>query len=181
MFVAVEPPPEVVDEIDAFLEPRRAVGDLRWSDPAAWHITLAFFAAVPDRDYEELVEALAEAVARTEGFPLRCRGAGAFPDPVGSRALWLGVEDPTGRLAQLAARTRTAGHRSGVPADGTAFRAHLTVARGRPQHRGHLVQALDTFEGSDWQVEAVDLVESHLGEGPRRSPRYERRETFALA
>lgn len=180
MFLAVMPPAAVVEQIDDFLEPRRAVGGLRWVDPASWHITLAFFAGVPDRDYEELTAALAEAVGRTERFTVACRGAGAFPDPVASRAVWLGVDDPTGRLAQLAGRTRTAGHRSGVPADGAEFRAHLTVARGRPQHRGHLVQALDTFVGDPWQVDSVQLVESHLGEGPHRSPRYEVREAYDL-
>lgn len=178
MFLAVVPPDDVCEEIEEFLQPRHGVAGLRWSDREAWHVTLAFFAQVPDGRYETLSELLAEACGRTEAFPLACRGAGAFPDPVTAKAVWLGVEDPTGRLGQLAVRTRNAGHRSGVPADGATFRGHLTVARGRGQHQGRLVQALDTFAGSTWQVDRVHFIESRLGQG---SPRYRTVETYDLA
>jgi 2'-5' RNA ligase len=180
MFLAVVPPEEVCEEIEEFLAPRRAVEGLRWSDREAWHVTTAFYARVPEARYEALDELLAEACARTEPFPLAVRGAGAFPDPVTAKALWLGVDDPTGRLAQLAARTRTAGHRAGVPADGATFRPHLTVARGPGRPQGRLVQALDTYAGRTWRVERVDLVESQLGQGPRGTPRYLVAETYDL-
>ena len=43
MFVALVPPAEAVEDLDAFLEPRREAGrDLRWSAPEQVHVTLAF-------------------------------------------------------------------------------------------------------------------------------------------
>lgn len=164
MFLAVVPAPEVAEEIEEFLEPRRSVPGLRWSDPDTWHITLAFWAQVPDARYEPLTELLEQAAGRTQSFPLAVRGGGADPDPLVAKVLWLGVDDPTDRLHRLAARARTAGHRVGVPADPTAFHPHVTVARGRGGHQGRVVQALDTFAGSTWQVDRVHLVESHLGQ-----------------
>ena len=50
VFVAVDPPAEVVDDLDGFLEARRDAGDgLRWTPPSQWHLTLAFMAAAPGR------------------------------------------------------------------------------------------------------------------------------------
>ena len=49
MFAALVPPDDVVEDLDAFLEPRREVAGPRWSPPPQWHVTLAFAAAVPSR------------------------------------------------------------------------------------------------------------------------------------
>ena len=56
MFVAVLPPPEVVEHLDDFLSVRREAAAFRWSDPEQWHLTLAFAADVPDRSLDELDE-----------------------------------------------------------------------------------------------------------------------------
>jgi 2'-5' RNA ligase len=43
------------------------------------------------------------------------------------------------------------------------------------------VRLLDGYAGPSWPVEAVTLVESHLGEGPRGRPRHVPMDTFPLA
>ena len=42
------------------------------------------------------------------------------------------------------------------------------------------MRLLDAYEGPVFTVDQVALVASHLGEGPRRRPRYEVVETFLL-
>jgi 2'-5' RNA ligase len=42
------------------------------------------------------------------------------------------------------------------------------------------VRVLDAYRGPTWRADEVSLVQSHLGEGPRRRPRYEVLETFPL-
>ena len=57
--------------------------------------------------------------------------------------------------------------------DGKRFRPHLTVARcGRPTEVTAWVRLLDGYRGPAWQADRLTLVASHLGEGPRRRPRY---------
>src|SRR5947208_2359100 len=47
LFVAIAPPPAVLDELDALVEPLRARRlDLRWTNREAWHGTLAFLGQV---------------------------------------------------------------------------------------------------------------------------------------
>ena len=56
-----------------------------------------------------------------------------------------------------------------------------TVARiGRPFDVTRWVRVLNAYRGPTWTAGEVALVQSHLGEGPRRRPRYEVLETFAL-
>jgi 2'-5' RNA ligase len=182
MFVAVVPPDEVRDELSDFLEPRQqADSTLRWTAPEQWHITLAFLPSVAERHLDEMVERLGRAAARRHSFPLELGGAGTFPNPARARALWAAVHGDTDHLSQLATGARAAAAKAGTEVDGGRFQPHLTLARlNRPLDLTKWLRIFDTYAGRPWQVTEVGLIESHLGEGPRRRPRYETVESFPL-
>jgi RNA 2',3'-cyclic 3'-phosphodiesterase len=185
MFVAVVPPPEAVDHLDAFLDVRRSAAAYRWAAVEQFHVTLAFLADVPDRRLDDLVERLGRAAARRTAFSTAIAGGGAFPNAARARVLWAGLElDDAGRteLSRAATGARAAANRSGVPVDGQRFRAHVTLARlGHPEDVTSWVRLLDTYRGPSWRLDRLTLVASYLGEGPRKRPRYEVVEEFALA
>ena len=81
MFVAVVPPEEVVEDLDAFLSARREAASFRWSAAEQWHVTLAFAESVPERALDGLDELLAQAAERRTSFGMRVAGGGAFPHP----------------------------------------------------------------------------------------------------
>jgi|GEM_PF-6719774 len=83
MFVGIVPPDEVVEHLDAFLEPRREHGLFRWSPRERFHVTPAFLAAVSDHAVEELEEGLARAAARRHAFPARMAHLGRRPRRAG--------------------------------------------------------------------------------------------------
>jgi len=71
------------------------------------------------------------------------------------------------RVAGAAARTLS------IPED-KRFSPHVTLGRfHRPTEATRWIRALDAWEGPAWRVEQLALVESHLGEGRGRRPRYE--------
>jgi RNA 2',3'-cyclic 3'-phosphodiesterase len=185
MFVALQPPPDAVDDLDRFLEVRRAAAGFRWSPPEQFHVTLAFLADVPDRALDDLVERLARAAARRTSFETALAGGGSFPNAARARVLWTGLDlDDAGRteLARLATGARAAANRAGVVVDGQRFRPHVTVARlGHPQDTTSWVRLLDAYRGPRWRADRVALVASYLGEGPRGRPRYETVEELALS
>lgn len=178
MFVALVPPPEAIEDLDAFLEPRRASGTFRWALPEQFHVTLSFLAAVADRHLDELVERLERAGQRRTSFDTRIAGGGAFPNAGRARVVWAGLDlDEQGRteLERLATGARAAASRTGIPVDGKRFRAHITIARlGRPAEVSNWVRLLDAYSGPPWRADRIELVASHLGEGPGHRPRYER-------
>lgn len=184
MFVAVVPPEGVVAHLDEFLEPRREHGIFRWTASEQFHVTLAFLESVPDRALDTLVDGLRRGAARRTPFESRIAGGGAFPDAAHAKILYagldLGVEART-ELDRLATGARAAAGRAGVAVDGQRFRPHVTIARmGRPDEVSRWVRLLDGYEGPAWSVDKIVLVESHLGEGPRKRPRYEVAEEMVL-
>ena len=183
MFVAVVPPPEVVEHLDTFLDVRRSAAAYRWAPVEQLHVTLAFLADVPDRKLDDLVERLGRAASRRHVFDATVAGGGAFPNVGRARVLWAGLElDEDGRteLSRMATGARAAANRAGVPVDGQRFRAHITVARlGHPEEVTPWVRLLDAYRGPTWTVDRITLVASYLGEGPRGRPRYETVEEFA--
>jgi len=56
MFAALVPPPDVVEDLDVFLDVRREAAAFRWTPADHLHMTLAFLAEVPDRRLDDLVE-----------------------------------------------------------------------------------------------------------------------------
>jgi 2'-5' RNA ligase len=177
MFVALVPPPDATEDLDAFLEPRRESGAFRWALPEQFHVTLSFLAAVEDRHLDELVDRLERAGRRRTAFAARIAGGGAFPNAGRARVVWAGLDlDEHGatELQRLATGARAAASRTGIPVDGQRFRAHITVARlGRPAEVSNWVRLLDAYSGPSWTADRIELIASHLGEGPRRRPRYE--------
>ncbi|MFW6868378.1 RNA 2',3'-cyclic phosphodiesterase [Nocardioides sp. CPCC 206347] len=173
LFTAVVPSQEAIEHLDAFLDPRRDAAGFRWTRPEQFHITLAFMAAAAHR-LEEYVDRLATSLEGLPATELRLAGAVAFPNVAEARVLATGVA-ANDSLETAAVRARNAAVVSGIEVDGQRFRPHVTVARtgGRFVEMTNWVRLLDTYEGPAWSFDSVAVIASHLGEGPRRSPRYE--------
>jgi 2'-5' RNA ligase len=184
MFVALEPPEEAVEHLDAFLEVRRAAAPFRWAATEQLHVTLAFLAEVEERRVDELTERLTRAAARRTPFETALAGGGAFPNPARARVLWAGLDlDDAGHteLDRLAAGCRAAANRAGIAVDGQRFRPHVTLARiAQPTEASSWVRLLDGYAGPRWTADRITLVASYLGEGPHGRPRHVNLDHFTL-
>lgn len=135
--------------------------ELRWIDPQAWHLTLAFMGPTPPTEIPRLVATLGDVAANHAPFAIPTGGLGAFPSRRDVRILWYGLADRSRRLAELAVAVRIA-----VDCEtASPFRAHLTLARARGD-RGV------TLPTGTWKVpmpagslavEELVLYRSHLG------------------
>jgi 2'-5' RNA ligase len=129
-FVAVPIGEELRASLTSYVEQlRRApLADAwRWTDPASWHITLAFLGDIAPSSVPVVADALREVAARHTVFTVPTGGLGVFPSSQRPRVLWYGLEDLEGRLAALAADVRSALQ---VDED-RPFHSHITLARGR--------------------------------------------------
>lgn len=165
LFVAVPIPDDLRRDLAAAVERWRVEADvpeLRWTDPASWHVTLAFLGATPADEVPRIVEALRGAVARHAAFSLPTGGLGAFPRPQYARVIWYGVGDD-GRLEALARSVREALH-----VEDGVFRAHITLAR---VPRGtSVVERLESHPAplGELPVNEITLMRSRQVRGPVR-------------
>ena len=143
LFVAVWPPPDVVEMLAAL--PRYPLAGARWTDERQWHVTLRFLGAVDAR----------VAVAALDGVRAdRCTAVlGPRPQRLGPSVLMV----PVAGLDDLAAAVDAA--MAGVgPPPRLPYRGHLTLARAG---KGALPR-LDVAGGGGVAGGRVTLVESQL-------------------
>ncbi|WP_459182271.1 RNA 2',3'-cyclic phosphodiesterase [Streptomyces sp.] len=183
LFVAVVPPEDALRELEQAARGLRGLpgaDELRWTERAGWHLTLAFLGEVPEALLPELGERLDRAARRHEPYDLGLAGAGRF----GDRTLWAGLTG--GDLRRLAGSAGAAARKAGVEITAEhGFHAHLTLARQRPHGRIPLrpfADELSDFAGTPWTADAITLVRSHAPTPgmPGAQPRYEALRTCPL-
>lgn len=171
LFIALAPPPAVLDDLDATCAPfRGARPDLRWTSREAWHVTLAFLGEVTDSSLTRMLPRLERAARRHAAFSLAFAGAGAFPAPARANVLWSGLDGDRRALGELAASVAAGARRAGAPPPdaGRKFRPHLTLARCRvPANVVSIVDSMCGYEGKPWTAGEIFLIQSHLNEQPR--------------
>ena len=158
MFVAVWPPPPVVEALQALHRPE--VAGLRWTGPEQWHVTLRFLG---DTDEAAAREAFGRIAAGGEVEAELGPATGRF----GRRVLHV----PVHGLEGLAAATVEATSGVGRPPDRRPFAGHITLARARPRRGVDLRPLSGSAVAGGWTVGELTLVASHLGGG--RPSRYE--------
>ena len=184
LFVALDPPPDALAELDAAVAPLRAGWpELRWTGQDRWHVTLAFLGEVAEGKLDELSVRLGRAAGRHQALRLWIGHGGAFPNQKRARVLISRVEGDQAALAALTALTGSVAagaRRAGAPPpdEGRRYRPHLTLARCRqPTDVSEAVDALGGFTGSVWLAAEMRLIMSHAG--PK--PWYEALATWPLA
>jgi len=175
LFVALWPPAEVVEHLrTAVAEAAERVGvpsRLRWVPAPQLHLTVAFLGEV-DQPRQARTEArLGRVCGRYPPLTLSLAGAGRF----GERILFVKVGGDREQLGRLAMSVSAAARRAGLAMEDRPWRAHITLARARPDGGGlrELARALDDYRSDPWTAGELQLVHSRLGAGENRGSSYQ--------
>jgi 2'-5' RNA ligase len=171
LFVAVEVPSQVRDELDAAFAPWRATFPrARWVPHENLHVTVKFLGATWPRLREWVDERVAEVASSSAPFRVSAVGVGAFPSSSRARVVWAGLADePDGALGRLAG-TLDASLSEEFATEKRAFHPHLTMARSEPPLQLPASFADTGIAATSWSVERIAVMQSHLR---RPAPRYE--------
>lgn len=180
-FAAVVPSAPAVRELKSAVVSLPKL-DVAWTDPADWHLTLAFFGDVPEDRRRALSATLADVAARTGPVRLRLAGGGHFE----SRVLWAAIGGDVEGLRALSQATREGAETANVEFDSRPFRPHLTLAFARrPDEHGTidspvdirpLADSLTHFNGTPWDADKLLLMSTR----PGHTPSYTIEETWDL-
>ncbi|MYW91457.1 RNA 2',3'-cyclic phosphodiesterase [Amycolatopsis rubida] len=139
LFSALRPPADVAAEVADALGARDRL--LRWSDPAGWHITLAFYGEADPAGRSAVLD---RALDGRKAVDVQLRSSGTFPG-----VLWLGVAGE-----DLAALAAAAG-----PDEERPYRPHLTLARcSRTRPPTAWTEQLAGFRSRVWTADRVELL-----------------------
>lgn len=181
LFVAIDLPKAVQDELGQLIGQLRPLAAVRWSHAENLHVTTKFIGEWPGDRLPEMKRTLA-AVAAPAPFDIALDGLGWFPNPHQPRIFWIGVAAPPA-LAELAAATEAAVESLGIPREDRPFRPHLTLARLNGIQRAELVAlrqavaALDSSHYGSFPVEAFHLYLSKTAPG---GSQYSKLESYRL-
>ena len=164
VFCAVELPREVRAQLqDHIARLRKKVPDVAasWSQVEKVHLTLKFFGNVSVDRVATISDAITRGVKGLSPFEIIVGKAGAFRRQV----LWIGVSDPSGKLAGLHDRIDSECAAEGFEKEDRAYRPHLTIARiRRPEGARRLEDAhlQMEFEPIALQLDEVVVFRSEL-------------------
>ncbi len=132
-FVAIELPPEVRSRACQLIEHlrRSSEANVRWVTPDQLHWTLKFLGDVDLLEIPEICRRLSKAVAPLAPFDVEAHGAGAFPDALRPRTVWIGIREGLESMIALHRTVEDVLADLGFRQEQRRFRPHITLGRVR--------------------------------------------------
>lgn len=159
LFLAVDPPPSVVDELGTLCA---GVPGARWAPPEQFHLTVRFIGEVDNGRSADIREALAQ--VSEPAFPLTLTGVRHFADGRRPRVLWVGIA-PCPALERLHNKIEQALAEAGTERERRKFIPHVTLARlkNAPVDRvGRYLEEHGLFACAPFEVREFHLYSSFL-------------------
>lgn len=168
IFIAIELPAtlrqRIINHIDCL---RSAIPDIRasWSREDDLHLTLKFLGDIRVESVERLSVTASAAASKLDPFEIVVEGCGAFPPRGQPRVLWIGIDDPSGKLSELHLALEHKCAKAGYPNEERPFHPHLTIARIRKPHDSRRLAAVHRdmgFEPETVPVSTLTIMGSEL-------------------
>ena len=160
LFVAIDLP-DSTRQLLAGLDPH--IRGVRWTEPDQMHLTLGFFADVP----EDVELKLREKLSAIEfgAFFLPLNGVGVFSSKAAPKIIWIGVGKSHPHLFQIYKRVQEAALAVGIEPELRGWHPHITIARCRDvsaQSLRKFLQSNAEFDAGLIRVDAFYLYSSKL-------------------
>ncbi|MEN3039203.1 MAG: RNA 2',3'-cyclic phosphodiesterase [Candidatus Kryptonium sp.] len=166
-FIAVDVPEKIKDEIfEIEKELVKSVGEgVKWEEKEKFHITLKFLGDVNEEAIDSIYKTLNEKLNGFGKFSIIYKGIGAFPDIKNPRVIWIGCEDPTGKLFELQKIVEEKMSELGFEKEDKEYHPHITLGRvKKPKNINNLIKKIETinFEARTGEVAEVLIMRSDL-------------------
>ena len=131
-FIAIPLPADLLAQISRLqrkLEIDVPPRSVRWVNTSGIHLTLKFLGDTPVEKLPMIKAALAAVARNAPACPFTVSELGCFPNTRRPRVIWVGVQEPTGRMAALQAAIEEAMEALEYEPDRRGFTPHLTLGR----------------------------------------------------
>ena len=172
IFIAIPLPESLLErltDVEYRLQGKVPHRSVRWVKSNGVHLTLKFLGDTPRQDVPTIEEALRVVARNAPAFSLTAEGLGCFPSPNRPRVVWVGVNEPTGRLKVLYEAVEEAMTSLGYEPERHGFSPHLTLGRvRRGASRADQRQISEAVTGTRvgelavFRAEQLELIRSEL-------------------
>ena len=166
LFTGLDLPPDVVRNLEKFLDELRPTARIQWSPARNLHITTKFIGEWPEERLDDLKTALA-GLGRRPPMAIHVHQVGFFPNPRAPRVFWCGIE--AAGLGGLVEDTDAATAALGIDREQRAFSPHLTLARIRERlnldRLRAAIAALPSLDFGQFETHGFYLYRSQLQAG----------------
>jgi len=131
-FIAIPLPHPLLEKLAALqrqLEKQFPPRSVRWVRAEGIHLTLKFLGDTSTEKLPDIKQSLAAVARHAPACSFTVEGVGCFPNPRRPRVVWVGIQEPTGRLTALQDAIEEVLAPLGYPPEGRGFKPHLTLGR----------------------------------------------------
>jgi RNA 2',3'-cyclic 3'-phosphodiesterase len=182
-FIAIDLPQEIKECLGRIEERLKKSGaDVKWVAAANIHLTLKFLGEIDEQTKQSLIQAIEDTTKGTNLFSIRLSSAGAFPNTKFPRVIWIGIDNGSAKITEIAAGLEEKIEKIGIPKETRGFTCHITLGRVKSGlNRLKLAEEIETINGQlnekplELEVGKITLFKSTLSpNGPAYEPLYER-------
>lgn len=160
LFAALVPSVEAVHHLDDAVAPvRPLLPQVEWTSADDWHVPLAYFGNISQRELDRLDVAMREVTRRWPPLSVRVNGIGAHPEPHEATGLWAKVQEPADSLQGLSTAVLNAVKGFGWMLDRRVFRPQLVLGRSSATVDARpVLDRLSAYAGPGWLFDTLVIL-----------------------
>ena len=167
VFIAVELPEKMRKEAAQLQSKMGITADrIKWVNSGAIHITLKFLGEVEEKKLKAVYRATEDTARKWSPFLLGTKGVGAFPEDGNPKVIWMGIEEGSAELSQMAAQLEEKLFSYGFPREHKKWTPHITLGRVKQLEDRETLTKLIAEEkqtsGGTARVKEVTVMQSRL-------------------
>ncbi len=130
LFIAADiPVSKNIIELSQKLKQKLNNEGIKWVPLQNFHLTLKFLGDTDEVFIPGIINALQQSVSGIKPFDINIKGMGKFSSFGHTKVIWLGVDDKTNSLSDIATQVNKNLIDLGFAFEKRSFKAHLTLAR----------------------------------------------------
>ena len=165
-FIAFDTPNPIREKILSLQsELKKANADVKWEPQEKFHATIKFLGNVNESILPDVIAKVQSVVVNSSAFDVTYQTLGSFPDKNNPRVIWIGCENPDGKLQSMKKNLDSELLTFGFEIEKRSFHPHITLGRVKSS-RGikHLTPMLEklTFEPHEARIHGILVMKSTL-------------------
>lgn len=165
-FISFETPALIREKmLELQTELKKSNAHVRWEPESKFHVTLIFLGNIEEQLLLKIITVIQESLTTFTVFDVIYQNLGAFPNNRTPRIIWIGCQNPDGKLQQMKETLDKQLEQFGIQAEHRQFHPHITLGRVKsPKGRKDLTQKLEslTFQPMETTITEIAIMKSVL-------------------